>query len=94
MAEKEQEERHKNQKSLIQIEQDNHVAFNLNIKRGQTLALVAVFAMIGYCSYLAYLGDIPASADAAKWIIIGLAAVFITGRFASQLKKKDLESKG
>jgi len=92
MAEKEQKERHENQRALIQIEQQNQIATNQSIKRGQLLALVAVFAMIGYCSYLAFLGDIPASADAAKWIIIGLATVFITGRVASKIQKKGSDS--
>lgn len=39
------------------------------------------------CGYFAYLGNIEAAADAAKWVIVSLAAVFITGRFL-QYKRK------
>lgn len=93
MAEKEQNERLKNQQLIIQIEQDANKALNKNIQRGQIFALIAVFSMIGYCSYLAFLGDTEASADAAKYIIIGLAAVFITGRVASEIIKKEPSTK-
>jgi uncharacterized membrane protein len=89
MAEKEQAERHKNQSLLIQTEREINIATSKNIKRGQWLALISVFIIVGFCSYLAFLGDTDAASYTALGIIVALAGVFISGRvIQSQLKEK------
>lgn len=89
MAEIEQAERHAQKRELIELERKNQRALNFNVRLGLFLAFGSVLVSTGMCAYFAYLGNIEAAADAAKWVIASLAAVFITGRFTQSRQAKE-----
>ena len=80
MAEKEQEDRHKNNHELIELEKKNVRNINSNVRLGQWLGFGSVLVSTGMCIYFDYMGDIESAASTAKWVIASLAALFITGR--------------
>jgi len=80
MAEKEQVERHRQEQQLIEMERKNQRSLNWNVIRGQVLAFFSVLVISALCAYFAFLGDIPTAGKTAIWVIVSLAAVFITGR--------------
>lgn len=80
MAEREQSERHEQERMTISLERENQKSLNSNIIRGQILAFLSVIIISGLCGYFAYLGDIPTAGKTATWVIVSLAGVFITGR--------------
>jgi len=81
MAEKEQEARLKSQENLIEIERNNSTKELNNFKRGQVFAILSVVMVIALCTYVFNLGFSKEGRDIAISVIIGLAAIFITGRF-------------
>lgn len=89
MAEKEQEVRHEHTKEMLELEKRNLRNLNFNIRLGLFLGFGSVFVSAGMCAYFAYLGNVEAAADAAKWVIASLAAVFITGRYLQSKKTKE-----
>lgn len=89
MTEKEQGKRHENIDKTIEIERRHQRSLNLNVRMGLFLAFGSVLVTSGMCCYFAYLGNIDAASDTAKWVIASLAAVFITGRIAPQKISKD-----
>jgi uncharacterized membrane protein len=83
MAEKEQDRRLKKEDAIIDLSRRS-----LNLTRlGLWLGFLSVVVMTGLCSYFAFLGDVKAAAWTAGAVIIGLAAVFVTGRVV--LNKND-----
>jgi uncharacterized membrane protein len=87
MAEREQEIRHEHTREVLQLEKRNLQSLNFNIRLSFFLGFGSVLVSTGMCGYFAYLGNIEAAADAAKWVIVSLAAVFITGRFLQHKRK-------
>lgn len=86
MAEKEQDARLNNNRTLIEMERRNLRSTNWNIIRAQLFALLSVLIIVGLCAYFAWLGNVAEASSSAKWIIVGLATAFITGRFVSKGK--------
>ena len=80
MGEKEQEERLAAQKNFIETEKQIGLFELSNFKRGQFFALLSVLSVVGLCAL--YVGDSKSARDIAVTVIIGLASVFIVGRFA------------
>ena len=89
MAEKEQNARHDHTRELLEIEKKSLLSLNFNIRLGLLLGFASVFLSTGMCGYFAYLGNTEAAADAAKWVIVSLAAVFITGRYLQNKRAKE-----
>jgi len=79
MAEREQQERLANNKAIIEAQHRAARAANHNIVRGQVFALSSVLLVCCLCGYFAWLGNVEAASSAAKWIIVSLAGVFISG---------------
>ena len=90
MAEREQQERHANMRALADAERRQARDTNWNIVRGQIFALASVLLVCGLCGYFAWLGNVEAASSAAKWIIVSLAGVFISGNvvFRSRAAKE------
>jgi uncharacterized membrane protein len=89
MAEKEQAERHLQQKQVLDMERRNLRSLNWNIIRAQIFALLSVIIISGLCTYFAFLGSVEVAGDTAKWVIASLAAVFITGRLVQKRQAKE-----
>lgn len=87
MAEKEQTERHRQKQELIELEKKNQRDLNFNIRLGLFLGFGSVLISSGMCMYFAYLGNVEAAANAAKWVIASLAGVFVAGRYFSYKSK-------
>ncbi|MCU0325719.1 MAG: DUF2335 domain-containing protein [Spirosomaceae bacterium] len=87
MAEKEQDARIKQNDKLIDIEvkRANNVRWNL------ITGLIGVFTIVGLCAYAFWLGHPTQAATMASVIIIGLAAVFVTGKYRSKEDKNSNE---
>ncbi len=92
MAEKEQSARHKFTESMIELEKETAKTELLNFKRGQILAFCSVILIVGICAYAFYLDFGKEARDMAVAIIIGLAAIFITGRVIYKAKKEQANS--
>jgi uncharacterized membrane protein len=80
MAEKEQNGRLEGNKRALEI-QEAAIKKELSIpRRGQIFGFLSVVLLVGFCGYLAYLGN----AHEAKWVagttIVSLAGVFVLGR--------------
>lgn len=93
MAEREQAHRHAIDDKIVTRE------FSLR-SRGQYLAVAALVCLLGVVCYLAYLGDTTAAAALGSATIVGVVAVFVTGRRydvkeaeASQPEEKPPEQK-
>ena len=83
MAEKEQQSRIQRQNKIIEAEKDE----SKNYKRGQGFAFLSVILIVGLCAYGFFLGFQKESRDIGVAVIVGLASIFITGRFL--IKKKN-----
>lgn len=73
MAEREQVHRHLIDDKIVTRE------FSLR-GTGQYLALVALIGLLSVVSFLAYLGDTVSAAALGSATIVGVVAVFVTGR--------------
>ncbi len=87
MAEKEQAERHREKQELLELEKKNQRSLNFNIRLGLFLGFGSVLVSSSMCVYFAYLGNVDAAADAAKWVIASLAGVFVAGRYFTYKSK-------
>lgn len=81
MAEKEQDERLKENSRLIQIEADASRAVGMAVLRGQILAAFSVLSVLGLCAYFGYLGHVDVGGDTAKYTVVALAAAFLGYNF-------------
>jgi uncharacterized membrane protein len=81
MAEKEQEHRLKSQEKLIDGERELSNKELANFKRGQIFAILSVFIIVSLCVFIFYRGYKTEGRDIAVAVIIGLAGIFISGRF-------------
>ncbi len=91
LAENEQAMRHEQKRALMELEKKNQRSLNFNVRLGLVLGFGSVLVSTGMCVYFAHLGNIEAAADAAKWVIASLAAVFITGRIVQGKQTKEKE---
>lgn len=73
MAEREQTHRHSIDDKIVTRE------FSLR-GRGQYLALIGLIGLLGVVCFLAYLGDTVSAAALGSATIVGVVAVFVTGR--------------
>lgn len=73
MAEREQAHRHKTEDEIVNKE------FRLR-GRGQTLAIISLVMLLAVVALLAFLGDSTAAATLGSATIIGVVAIFVTGR--------------
>lgn len=74
MAEREQSHRHGFGDELIRRE------FQLRTT-GQWLAMLALVLLLGAVCWLAFLGDTKAAAALGSATIVGVVAIFVTGKF-------------
>lgn len=88
MAEKEQEERLKENSRLIQIEADASKAAAMAVLRSQILATFSVLSVLGLCAYFGYLGHVDIGGDTAKYIVVALALAFLGHSFKSSKATK------
>lgn len=77
MAEKEQAARHEREKAALEELSIYRKEQNQITKRGQWFAFLCVLLIVGLCTYLVVLGEADLAVDLGKWVIIGLAAVFL-----------------
>ncbi|MFZ4687714.1 MAG: DUF2335 domain-containing protein [Polymorphobacter sp.] len=73
MAEREQSHRHGMETSIVSHEGSLH-------HRGQYFALIALALLLGAVAWLAYLGFGVAAASLGTATIVGVVAIFVTGR--------------
>jgi uncharacterized membrane protein len=74
MAEREQLNRHKMGDTIVDRE------FRLR-GRGQILAMIALVLLLAVVAFLAYLGDTSSAAWLGSATIVGVVAIFVTGKF-------------
>ncbi len=87
MAEKEQDRRLKREDDLIVLSHRSIFTTRL----GLLLGFASVIVLSGLCAYVAQLGDTKSAAAIAVATMIGLAAVFVTGKFIQSKKNPENE---
>jgi uncharacterized membrane protein len=85
MAEKEQDRRLKREDDLIELSRRSMFTTRL----GLFLGFASVIALSSLCAYIAFLGDTKSAAAIATATMIGLAAVFVTGRVIQSKKNPE-----
>lgn len=94
MAEKEQAHRHKTIDSMEAFRKGALDHVSGRDRRGQYLGAFIVLAVLGFCFYLVDQGSPKVAGWVAALTLVGLAGVFVTGRFknTSDVKEPDNES--
>ncbi|QOE08393.1 DUF2335 domain-containing protein [Pseudomonas asiatica] len=91
MAEKEQAHRHKTIDSMEAFRKGALEHVSGRDRRGQYLGAVLVLAVLAFCFYLVDKGSPRVAGWVAAITLVGLAGVFVTGRFKRTSEDKELD---
>lgn len=86
-AELEQSERHKNQRSLIELEIQTSKSEVLTSRFKIIVGFISVCVIVWLCYFAFVLGYKEQARDIAVYVIVSLAAIFVIGKLSNFIKK-------
>jgi uncharacterized membrane protein len=91
LVEKEQQGRINLQNEIVKVEKEVMLANISSQNKGLYVGFASVLAILGFCSYLAFLGDTNAAGITVVGTVIGLAGVFVIRRYSKKEIDKEVD---